>query len=69
MKVTKLNNIFTRDINSVKFSSPSTFNYRLLSGSPAINKGTNIAVYKILLDHGLTARLKGATYDIGAYEY
>ena len=69
MKVTNLNNIFTRDINSVKFSSPSTFNYRLLSGSPAINKGTNIAIYNILLDHGLTPRLKGTAYDVGAYEY
>jgi hypothetical protein len=69
VKVQKLNNLFTRDINSVKFSSVSTYNYRLTSGSPAVNKGTNISVYNIQLDQALTARLKGSAYDIGAYEY
>jgi hypothetical protein len=67
--VKSLNNYFTRDINALKFASASAFNYRLLTGSPAINKGTSIAIYNIPLDHALTARLKGAHYDIGAYEY
>jgi hypothetical protein len=69
VKVTKLNNYFTRDVNAVKFVSPSTFDYALKYGSPAINKGTNIAIYNILLDHALNPRLKGTSYDIGAFEY
>jgi hypothetical protein len=69
VKITTLNNYFTRDINAAKFVSPSTFNYSLATGSPAINKGTNIAVYNIPLDYAKKARLRGTAYDIGAYEY
>lgn len=69
VKVQKLNNYFTRDINALKFVSPSTFNYDLKFGSPAVNKGTNIAVYNIPLDFARDSRLKGTAYDIGAYEY
>ena len=63
------NNYLTRDINAVKFASPYAFNYRLTSASPAVNKGTSISTYNIATDHYLTARLKGAAYDIGASEY
>lgn len=69
VKVTKYNNYFTRDINAPKFVSPSTFNFALKYGSPAINKGYGISVYNILQDFALTARLKGTAYDIGAFEY
>ena len=69
VKVTKLNNYFTRDINAAKFVGPTTFNFALKYGSPAINKGTNIAIYNIPVDHALKPRLKGAAYDIGAFEY
>jgi hypothetical protein len=69
VKVQILNNYYTRDINAVKFLSPSTFNYSLTSGSPAVNKGNNIATYSIPVDFNKTARLKGTAYDIGASEY
>ncbi|MEX2230935.1 MAG: right-handed parallel beta-helix repeat-containing protein [Cyclobacteriaceae bacterium] len=69
VKITQLNNYFTRDINAPKFKSPSAFNYGLNTGSPAINKGTNIAVYNISRDYAQNPRLKGTAYDIGAYEY
>lgn len=69
VKIQSLNNYFTRDINAPKFVSPSTFNFALRTGSPAINKGFGIAAYGIPLDYALTARLKGGAYDIGAYEY
>jgi hypothetical protein len=69
VKIKSLNNYRTRDINAPKFVSPSTANYALRSGSPAINKGTTIAVFNIPLDYALTSRLKGSSYDIGAYEY
>ena len=69
VKVQSLNNYFTRDIYAPKFVSPSTFNFKLGTGSPAINKGYVISSYNIPLDHALTARLKGIAYDIGAFEY
>lgn len=69
VKVTMSNNYFTRDINAVKFSNPTSFNYRLLSGSPAINKGTNISAYSIITDFYLQSRVKGSVVDIGAAEY
>ena len=69
VKIKSLNNFFTRDINALKFANASGFNFSLTWGSPAINKGTTIASYGIPLDYALTARLKGAAYDIGALEY
>jgi hypothetical protein len=69
VRVQSLNNFFTRDIYAPKFVSPSTFNFAIQSGSPAVNKGYGIAAYNITLDYALTARLKGLAYDIGAFEY
>lgn len=69
VKVTLLNNYFTRDINAPKFVSHSTFNFALTSASPVINKGTNISVYNITVDYAQRPRLRGVAYDIGAYEY
>jgi hypothetical protein len=68
VKVQMLNNHFTRDINSLKFVSPSTNNYALTTTSPVVNKGTSIANLSILVDHGLKPRFRGVAYDIGAYE-
>lgn len=69
VKIQSLNNYFTRDINAVKFVSPSASNFALTGSSPAVNKGTSIALYNILVDHALKPRLKGIAYDIGAYEF
>jgi hypothetical protein len=69
VKIQSLNNYFTRDINAVKFVSPSTHNYALTSSSPAVNKGITIALYGITLDYALKPRLAGIAYDIGAYEF
>lgn len=69
VKLKLLNNYVTRDINAPKFASASSFNFSLLSGSPAINKGCSISVYNIPVDYARKARLRGVAYDIGAYEY
>jgi hypothetical protein len=69
VKLTMSNNYFTQDITTVKFSDPTTFNYRLLSGSPAINKGGSISGYSIATDFYQQSRIKGTTIDIGAAEY
>ena len=67
--VTMANNLFTRDINYPKFVGPSSYNYRLQSTSPAVNKGKDIKTYSITSDYYKTARLKGSYFDIGASEY
>jgi hypothetical protein len=69
MKVTNTNNLRTRNIADAKFVNAGAFNYALTSTSPGINKGANISSYSITTDYALLPRLKGTTYDIGAYEY
>jgi hypothetical protein len=69
LKIQQSNNYFTLNINSVKFISPTTFNYRINNTSPALNKGKDITVYNIPKDFYKQNRLKGAAYDIGASEY
>jgi hypothetical protein len=63
------NNITTRYISDLKFVDVSTYNFRLNSTSPAIDKGRNISTYAILKDFYSANRLKGLYYDIGASEY
>lgn len=48
------------------FVNPSTNDYHLRSGSPAIDTGTALA--EVTTDFAETARPQGAAYDIGAYE-
>jgi hypothetical protein len=69
VKHQQLNNYLTRNIYAPKFVNPAAANFALTSGSPAINKGTNISTYNIPVDFPLTPRLKGTAYDIGAYEF
>jgi hypothetical protein len=69
VKIQTANNHFTRDITTMKFVSPSTFNYQLTSTSPVVNKGASISTYGITVDQALKPRLNGTTYDIGAYEF
>jgi hypothetical protein len=69
VKVQMYNNYFTRSITAVKFVNAGAFNYRLASGSPAINKGKSISTYNIRNDFYKQLRLQGSAYDIGASEY
>jgi hypothetical protein len=69
MKVLNTNNFKTRNIADVKFVNPGSFNFALTSTSPTLNKGANISTYAITSDYALLPRMKGTTYDIGAYEY
>lgn len=63
------NNYTTRNIADVKFVGPTTFNYRLQSTSPAVNKGRSVSSYGIPTDFYGGARLKGSYVDIGVAEY
>src|SRR5690606_6515763 len=49
-KIDLSNNYTTRKIGDVKFVNAGAFNFRLTSGSPAVNKGKTISSYKITND-------------------
>jgi len=51
----------------VSYLATGTGNYRVLSGSPAIDRGTSTNAPKT--DIALVARPRGAGFDIGAYEF
>ncbi|MFZ6011805.1 MAG: right-handed parallel beta-helix repeat-containing protein [Bacteroidota bacterium] len=69
MNVVISGNKYTRSIDSLKFSNAATYNFRLTSASPVINKGKDISIYNIPVDYYLKPRLKGVAYDVGASEY
>lgn len=54
-------------VTDPSFVDASNGNFRLKSGSPAIDKGLDIA--EVTLDLDGVARPQGASVDIGAYEY
>jgi hypothetical protein len=63
------NNIYTTDFASLKFLNGSLNNYRLMTGSPAIDAGADVSAYKVTTDFNKLPRLKGTSYDVGACEY
>lgn len=69
VKVDMFNNLFTMNINDVKFAGASSGNYHLTNTSPCYEKGKDIATYNIAQDYYKSARKKGSAYDIGASEY
>jgi hypothetical protein len=69
VKWTEANNIKTLDINSVRFVSPSTNNFRLQSNSPAINTGRDVGSFGVSFDYDGKSRPSGSAYDLGAYEF
>jgi hypothetical protein len=69
VKVQVANNFYNMDINAPRFTSYSTDNYALTSGSTvALNKGLSISTLGIPVDYAKKTRLIGTAVDIGAYE-
>jgi hypothetical protein len=52
-----------------KFVNPGTNDFRLQSGSSAIDSGADLALLGLTLDFANAVRPQGCCYDIGAYEY
>ena len=51
------------------FINPSSSDFRLQSGSPAIDRGFNVSSEGVTFDYtGISVRPQGSAYDIGAYE-
>jgi len=68
VKLTASNNLHAATVAEVKFLNPSANDFRIGSGSPALDKGTNTASYGIVSDFGGSRRPLGTAYDIGAFE-
>ncbi len=66
--VTVSHNLTTRDISYVRFADPTSNNYSILSGSPAVDSGVNSCSAVVSRDYVGTARPQGSNFDIGAYE-
>lgn len=62
----KSNNLIDVD---PKFASATAKDFHLLSGSPAIDTGANLATEGVTKDFAGTARPQGGIWDCGAYEY
>ena len=54
------------NIYNPKFQNPSSLNFHLQSGSPAINAGLNLS--EVAKDFDNISRPQGSSHDIGAYE-
>jgi hypothetical protein len=69
VKLTASNNYTGTDVSAVKFKNYSADDFHLLSSSPLINTGANVAAQGVATDYYGTARPAGAAYDVGAVEY
>ncbi|HEY8935437.1 MAG TPA: right-handed parallel beta-helix repeat-containing protein, partial [Cyclobacteriaceae bacterium] len=65
----KSNNFTTTKIGDLLFLNAKGINYRLKTGSPIIDQGTDISSYNIGLDFYKSKRKNGTAYDIGASEF
>lgn len=62
-------NLTTRNITELKFINPTTSNFDLQPGSPAINTGADLSSQGVIQDYLDRPRPQGAGYDRGAYEF
>ncbi|CUS34177.1 right-handed parallel beta-helix repeat-containing protein [Candidatus Nitrospira nitrificans] len=63
-----VNTINPRFVNAPA-TLPSSPNFSLASGSPAIDRGLPLALAPTKISYPGTTRPKGSTHDVGAYEY
>lgn len=69
VKLDMSNNYLTRNIAELKFVNAATFDVRLTSNSPVIDKGRDVSSYIYAKDFYSAVRLRGSAYDIGASEF
>ncbi|MEO3407702.1 right-handed parallel beta-helix repeat-containing protein [Mucilaginibacter sp. CAU 1740] len=69
VKLKASNNYFGTDINLCGFVNYKLGNYRLLSSSPFINKGTDVSSSAVWYDYYGSKRINNGICDIGAAEY
>jgi hypothetical protein len=68
VKLQELNNFYSNNIADAKFVNAASYDYHLLTASPAFNKGTSTSSYGVTFDFDKKARPAGGVFDIGAFE-
>jgi gliding motility-associated-like protein len=72
-KWTESNNVRTQDITTVKFLDPNNLDFRLLTGSPAIDGGKDLSAAPFSLDNDYDGNKRpdktGGAFDVGAFEF
>lgn len=64
----KGNNVVISLLADANFVNTALDDYRLLSGSPAINAGRDVSAYGVIFDMDNASRPTGSTWDAGAFE-
>ncbi len=63
------NNYETTNINALLFEDPSTLNFRIKVGSPAIDAGRDVTSFGITFDYDNKPRPVNTKFDQGAHEF
>jgi hypothetical protein len=66
-RTVEANNLKTNNIAALNFTNAGGMDYHLLTGSPAINAGTDLTSYGVTVDKDGKARV--GAYDQGAFEF
>jgi len=66
---TKSNNIFSRDMASIKFVDAANHNYNIKDGSLVIDAGKDVSNFGVTFDLNGKSRPSGKAFDVGAYEF
>ena len=69
VKLSESNNYQTGSLSNVKFTNSTSGEYKLTSGSPAVDAGTSASSYGVIDGYYGTSRPSGGQYDVGASEY
>ena len=69
VRLSESNNYQATGAGNVKFTNPSGGEYKLTSGSPAVNAGMDASVYGVKDGYYGVSRPSAGKYDVGASEY
>lgn len=68
VKIDLSNNYYAKTVAEAKFKNAGAGDFSLVDGSPLIDKGRDVSVFKINVDYTGASRPKRNGFDIGAYE-
>ncbi|NJN28656.1 MAG: hypothetical protein HC819_23105, partial [Cyclobacteriaceae bacterium] len=67
--IVQSNNIVANDASEIKFQDANGEDFRLITGSKAIDAGTDMSAYGVTFDFDKNKRPSNGTFDVGAFEF